>query len=285
MKKIRGCFIMIMLAVVLFALEGKANELQADAVSAALLTSEADIIENEKQNDANISEVFDSGMKKILSILSTVDLGQIKNTIIEGIVVAYFTSVFTVTRMKKGRLLDYQAQVYNKRMEIIWEIREFLKKSLEYEEDLEETDEQRMSTSIDCDTMKFPSFMRDRESLLEHALKISDMRKKYEVYLDLRSAACLYIMEKYLRKLLEVVGTGLSEKDLNLIGGILIVDICKWAKAFDTVLVRMLNKPKYKLYAQRGWQWTIQIRCAEVEFFYCSYLYRYMVLYKKISKS
>lgn len=44
----------------------------------------------------------------------------------------------------------------------------------------------------------YPSFMNDKETLLDFCTKISSLRSEYEKYLDLKSAAYLHALEKYL---------------------------------------------------------------------------------------
>ncbi len=103
----------------------------------------------------------------------------------------------------------------------------------------------------------YPEFMNDKESLLVFCSGISSLRSEYEQYLDLKSAAYLYGLEKYLMSLALFISKHDLGDCLPEVGCFVIVDVEKWERRFDVHLVKQINKPHYKLFSRHGKKWNI----------------------------
>lgn len=103
----------------------------------------------------------------------------------------------------------------------------------------------------------YPSFMNDSESFSKLIEEISLLRANYEQFLDLKSAAYLYGLEKYLMSLALYIGKNSLQDHLHLVGCFVIIDVQKWEKNFDVHLVKQINKPHYRLFSRHGLRWSI----------------------------
>ena len=103
----------------------------------------------------------------------------------------------------------------------------------------------------------YPSFMNDKESLFEFYEQICSLRSKHEQFLDLKSAAYLYGLEKYLMSLALYINKNSLQDLLPLVGCFVIIDVQKWEKKFDIHLVKQMNKPHYKLFSRHGIRWSV----------------------------
>lgn len=103
----------------------------------------------------------------------------------------------------------------------------------------------------------YPAFMYDADTLSDFYSEICSLRSECEQYLDLRSAAYLYAIEKYLMSLMLYIAKNNLQNYLHLVGCFVIIDIQKWEKSFDIHLVNQINKPHYKLFSRHGLKWSI----------------------------
>lgn len=113
------------------------------------------------------------------------------------------------------------------------------------------------STKAFSDTLLYPAFMENKDTLLEMCTSVSEARGKHEPYLDLMSAAYLYVFERYLMNLAMYIGKHDYVDELDTLGCVLIIDIQKWEEKFDRHLVKRINRPHYRLFSRHGWVWKI----------------------------
>lgn len=113
------------------------------------------------------------------------------------------------------------------------------------------------STNAVNHSAHYPSFMTNTDTLLNMCRSVSAARSVHEPYLDLVSAAYLYVFERYLMNLALYIGKHGYQEDLETLGCLVIVDVQKWYRSFDQHLVKRINCPHYKLFSQSGWLWNI----------------------------
>ena len=122
----------------------------------------------------------------------------------------------------------------------------------------------------------YPAFMNDANTLSNFYSEICSLRSECEQFLDLRSAAYLYAIEKYLMSLMLYIGKNNLQNYLHLVGCFVIIDIQKWEKSFDVHLVNQINKPHYKLFSRHGIKWSIAKWYVEKTFLKKTQLYQVM---------
>lgn len=115
------------------------------------------------------------------------------------------------------------------------------------------------------DAIYYPAFFADKEALRELGELVSETRKKHEAYLDLMSAAYLYVFERYLMTLALFLKQR-KWKDLDVLGLIMIADVKKWERDFDRHLVKRINKPHYKVFSRHGWLWNLAKKYVEKKY-------------------
>lgn len=186
----------------------------------------------------------------------------VKNPIVQSLILmgltALVTHLFDIVNMKKSQSIRFQESLGEKVADALTVTREVVYEASEFGIESESSEYPAMeSADIEKSFVYYPYFMRDEEAYLEFALSISEARKNYEMYLDRCSSAYLYVEERYLMLLSTYISKyGLQEKPY-LIGTMVIADIQKWYKNFDRHLVRMMNRPHYKIYATSGFRWEI----------------------------
>lgn len=116
--------------------------------------------------------------------------------------------------------------------------------------------------------IRYPAFMNDLDSLYAFQAKVTDYRAKNERYLDLLSAAYLYVLERYLLNLCVFVGQKHLKEQLPIAGLMVICDTVKWEKAFDAHIVRQINHPHRRLFTRYGFKWKIAKRYVERKYLY-----------------
>lgn len=124
-------------------------------------------------------------------------------------------------------------------------------------------DIQTENAGSDQDVLYYPAFLTNTDTLMEFVSKVTDARKSHEPYLDLMSAAYLYVLERYLRNIALYVAQYQYQDELDTLGLALIVDVQKWERNFDTHLVRRMNHPHYRLFSRHGWIWSKAKRYVE----------------------
>lgn len=122
------------------------------------------------------------------------------------------------------------------------------------------------STKAFSDTLRYPAFMANKDTLLEMCTSVSEARGKHEPYLDLMSAAYLYVFERYLMNLALYIGKNDCHDELGILGCVLIIDIQKWEEKFDRHLVKRINRPHYRLFSRHGWAWKIAMNYVEKKY-------------------
>lgn len=122
----------------------------------------------------------------------------------------------------------------------------------------------------------YPAFMGDGKTLGDMFSEVLEARRKHEAYLDLKSAAYLYVFEKYLTDLMLYIGQYNLQRGIDRLGMLIIIDVQKWESSFDKHLVKQINHPHYKIFTRHGWRWNLMKWLIEREFMQKSILNKLM---------
>ena len=196
-------------------------------------------------------------MNIILDNLKTLYNQQFVKDVILICVTAYLTYLFTVRGNAKQRRAQFQDKISDQIATALTAVRELA---------LETRTIEAFDGFIDCTDAKdadtfeesvfYPAFMTNIDTMYQFLRKVSDTRSKYDPYLDLISSAYLYVFERYL------LGVGMfmakSEfKDPKALGLFLIVDVQRWERRIDKHLVKRINRRHYKVSSKQGILWEI----------------------------
>lgn len=106
----------------------------------------------------------------------------------------------------------------------------------------------------------YPEIMNSPQYLKNYLDAITDFRKRYDLYLSRTIALNIIFIDRYLRQL-QVYSNGWGESQIYpYIGAWIYIDLQKWAFQFDDLLVKKINRRKYKLQSHQGWLWKKQRR-------------------------
>ena len=169
---------------------------------------------------------------------------------------AILTHFFDVRKLKKERHTKYQDKIGESIADALTAVREISlsTKTFEiYEYSIDNSPADNANAL--ADSVYYPAFMANKETFSQMCERVSSAREKHEPYLDLMSAAYLYIFERYLMNLALYAKKYRLQENLDVLGLIIIVDVQKWENKFDRHLVKRLNRPHYKLFSRHGWLW------------------------------
>ena len=110
----------------------------------------------------------------------------------------------------------------------------------------------------------YPAVFNDRESLILFMEKISECRSTCEKYLSCRLALNLVFIERYMMRAVLYARDYEGENLYPTIGAFLIVDLQKWQRRVDKLLVKEINKTTFKLESHTTKKWEL-LRKRELE--------------------
>lgn len=122
----------------------------------------------------------------------------------------------------------------------------------------------------------YPAIMNDGESLDNFTNMIHKCRTEYEKYLDCALALQIVYIERYMEQLKTYSAKHGGEQVLPTMGTIFIVDIQRWQKKCDKMLIRRMNKSKCRLDYHQGKKWQILREWFIVRQWEKSFLYKIM---------
>ena len=110
---------------------------------------------------------------------------------------------------------------------------------------------------IDSNCAYYPAIFNDKESLIDFLEKVNECRSKYERYLSCRLALNLVFIERYMMKVVLFAKDYENENVLPTMGTFLIVDLQKWQRRIDRILVKEINKATFKLESHKTKKWDL----------------------------
>lgn len=180
---------------------------------------------------------------------------EIINTLISVVVGGLVTYGITVIRDKRERKVEYEKSIGSNIADSLYAVREIVQKANEIEiYGLEEDLELKRVQANLADHAIYPAIFNDGEALSNFFGLMNQARADHEIYLSYRTSSYLFYITNYLIELMKFIAK-IGVVDYHLLGALLVVDIQKWQKDFDKVLVKEINKNKLKLVSKTGFLW------------------------------
>ena len=120
----------------------------------------------------------------------------------------------------------------------------------------------------------YPAVMTDRETLFAFVSELQKLNKESASFLDRRLSAHLWIIDRYLFTLAQFVAQRELGDDLPLVGAFVILDLNKWQRETDRLIVKRMNKVRCKIQVKSGHLWEFEKRRAEKKYWTESLLYK-----------
>lgn len=114
----------------------------------------------------------------------------------------------------------------------------------------------QMLDAFDRNTI-YPAIMNDFSSLIEFYDLIQKCRDESQKFLDCETALNILFIDRYIMQLILFVKQVNNMDLLPALGAIFIVDLQKWQRRCDKLLIRKLNSSKCKIEYQGGIKWKI----------------------------
>ncbi len=122
----------------------------------------------------------------------------------------------------------------------------------------------------------YPEIFNDWDSYNSFFEKIQYFRKNYEKNLPCKVALNAVYIDRYIAQLILFMKNNGNESMLPKWGTLFIYDLKKWQKKIDKLLVKEINKHKYKLESHETKKWT-RLRKKEVEKEYKNTILYYLI--------
>lgn len=119
----------------------------------------------------------------------------------------------------------------------------------------------------------YPAIFNDWDSYNSFREIIQECRNKYEKNLPVKIALNLVFIERYINQLSLFLKENGDEELLPFWGTIFIVDLKKWQRKMDKLLVKEINKYTYKLESHETKKWTKMREKVLIEQFQRTILY------------
>lgn len=199
-------------------------------------------------------------MEEIINLLRAVWNAPYVHELVLVIVTAVVTHFFESLKQRKEQKIKFRSTIGEQIATALSSVRKLVVNINTIEvfaaaETIPQNDANNISAFQDFSY--YPSFMTNHKTFGQLCDEISLLRKNSEQFLDLKSAAYLYGIEKYLISLMLFIGHNNLQDHLPFIGCFVIADVQNWEKKFDKHLVKKINKPHYKLFSRHGIKWRI----------------------------
>ena len=196
--------------------------------------------------------------EEVLSFLK-IDLVQ---KIILCAITAFITHYFTSKNNIQKQRLKHQDTLGDKICQAYLSVREIIEECNTIDWLDQDQDISVKNIFVSMDFAVYSSFMNDKESMWRFIEKLTEVRQTAEPYVDLKTAASLYAMERYLMSLSLYIRENSLEEKYKILGCIVVVDATRWLKQLDKHVINKINKPKYRLYSKEGMIWEAKKRNA-----------------------
>ena len=190
--------------------------------------------------------------QKLLEIIvPIVASGVLSGTVLNGIV----THILYNKKLKKEQRIKFENMIGDKIVDALLYVKELTKKSSVIEiYGIDEKLEQHEFSAFDRNVI-YPEIMNSDKDLQNFLEMIRKCRENYEEYLDCAIVLQIVYIDRYICELIKYYKE-LDQEEIEgilpALGTILIIDIQKWQKNCDKMLIRRLNKAKCKMEVQFG---------------------------------
>lgn len=160
------------------------------------------------------------------------------------------------SKLKKEQKMKAKDVIWGKIDSALEEVRTVeLKASAREIYNLEDSLNESGYTDFQNDIAYYPAIMEEPQTLLDYFEELNETRRKWSKYLDPDICAYLYIMQNYCMQLMEYTKKNNLLDKYHEIGCIFFIDILNWQKNYEKLIVKRLNRSKYKIYTENGKKW------------------------------
>lgn len=163
-----------------------------------------------------------------------------------GILNVIFTHIVYGRRLKRDQEKEYKDMIGKKVCEALLAVRDFELQCetieiLDIEQALKNTNFDGFESQAAC-----LAIMYSQNAFFDFQNQIIKIHQEYEKYLGYEESAYLRYIERYCGNMLHFGGT--YKIGMQKMGLVFSRDIREWQRRFDKLLVKKINKPKYKVY-------------------------------------
>lgn len=177
-----------------------------------------------------------------------------------GLINCILTHVLYSNRLKKEIKVKNNSMIAERVLESLQNFRdmELMLTTMEiYDVEAEYTNNGAKVDLINANCAVYPAVFNDKESIFQFVEKIGECRREYEKYLSCKLALNLVFIERYMMKAVLFANDYTHKNLLPTIGAFLICDLQKWQKRIDKLLVKELNRVRFKLEIHNDLKWKL----------------------------
>lgn len=184
----------------------------------------------------------------IISIISTI-LGS-------GVLNGIIAHILYNRKLRKEQKVRVQNMVWDKIIEALEQIRD-IELKVRVQEKWNFREELEAEGYIDAfeGAGIYPEIMNDHDCFFNFYTEINEARSKWAKYMDPEVGSYLYYMERYCLQLIQYITKNGLVNNYPLAGTVFIIDLQKWQREYEKLLVKRLNRPKHKVYTEDGRSW------------------------------
>lgn len=177
-------------------------------------------------------------------------------TIFGGVVAAIINTILHKSKLKKEQKVGYQTMIGEEIANALKEMLDLTQIALSTKSVFSFKENGESINMMDGISLSCPEILDNAEMFHTYRQRVHDAIARFDAYLDCETAAYIIYMEGYLTQL--AIYLDKSNFDLEkeeLLGALLCNDITDWAHQYKTVLIKKINRPKYKLENHEGRKW------------------------------
>lgn len=177
-------------------------------------------------------------------------------TIFGGVIAAVINTILHKPKLKKEQKVGYQTMIGEEIANALKEMLDLTQIALSTKNVFSFKENGKTINMMDGISLSCPEILDGEEVFQAYRQRVHDAIARFDAYLDCETAAYIVYMEGYLTQLaIYLDKSELRLKEEEVLGALLCDDIINWAHQYKTVLIKKINKPKYKLENHEGRKW------------------------------
>ncbi len=183
-----------------------------------------------------------------------------------GVLNAFISNILYSKKLKKELKKDGNAMLAEEIEKSLLEIRELELKTKEQEilNVEEELNSRGSKVNLFGNEAIYPAIYNDNESLRAFFDDIQICRKRYEQNVSNKIALNLVFIDRYIAQSMLFIKDNIEILNMQEWAALFIIDIQRWRIKFDKMLIKEINKHKYRLESHETIKWN-KLRKKELE--------------------
>lgn len=189
-------------------------------------------------------------LQEIWNIVNT----KIGVAVVTAVATTILNVIYNMWRMNKDQKMRFENVIGDKVAQALDAVRDLeLKINVQEIYQVEDCLEKKNMDMFNLGAV-YPAIMNSVQDFTDFMNQVNKAREEYEKYLDYKTAAYLYYMEKYSMNLAKYIADN-QPLGLQVAGAIFYGDLQKWQKKYDKLIIKKINRQKCRLYSKDGWRW------------------------------